>query len=477
MKAGQAKAPILDGLRQAQKTNPTSYGVPGHKSGQGAGWDITWLLGRGTFKGDSTTFKGIDDRRMSKRVRQNSEKLAAKACDAEHCFFSTNGTSLSNHVAMLTVAGPGDTVLMSRNSHKSLYAAAIIGHVKVTFLEPDYDDDWNVEHGIPVEEVRRKLASHPDAKAVFVVSPTYYGVSSVLKTIAGVCHERGVPLVVDEAWGPHYAFHPSYPKPAIRCGVDLAVSSIHKTMAGLEGASILLLNSYDRFTLVYDLFESTSPSVPILASIDATRRQFVESGRKLLGTLLDTAKNAREQLASIEGVRVIGKEVKDNDARFAIEEAKIFIDITGLGVNGYVADEWLEAEQKMSMSLSDERHLLATLTIGNKAGDASTLAKGIRKLADWASTRKGRGRLAVPDDVPPLNELKGKLMMNPSKAFFAKAEHVPLKKAVGRIAAEMISPYPPGIPRVVPGERITESQVLYLEAGLRIGLFAMDPVI
>jgi arginine decarboxylase len=479
MKAGQAKAPILEGLRQQQKSDPTSFGVPGHKSGRGAGWDIMWLLGRGTFKGDATTFKGIDDRRMSKRVRQNAEKLAARAWGAEHCFFSTNGTSLSNHVAMLTVAAPGDTVLMARNSHKSLYAAAIIGHVKVTFLEPDYDDDWNVEHGIPVEEVRRKLASHPGAKAVFVVSPTYYGISSDLAAIAEVCHERGVPLIVDEAWGPHFAFHPALPKPAIRCGADMAVSSIHKTMAGLEGASILLLNSeiipYDRFTLAYDLFESTSPSVPILASIDATRRQFVESGRKMLGDLLDVAKDAREQLAAIEGVRVMGREVVDGDARCALEEMKILIDITALGVNGYAADDWLEAEQKVSMSLSDERHLLATLTIGNGSGDADTLAKSIRKLADWASTRKGRGRLAVADDVPPLNELKGKLVMNPSKAFFAEAEHVPLKKAAGRIAAEMVSPYPPGIPRIVPGERITEAQVRYLETGLRIGLFAMDP--
>src|SRR3954469_1158520 len=191
MKAGQEKAPILEGLRHAQKVNPTSFGVPGHKSGKGAPWDVTWLLGRGTFKGDVTTFKGIDDRKMSKHVRQKAEKLAARLWGAEHCFFSTNGTSLSNHVAMLTVAGPGDTVLVARNSHKSLLSAALIRHVQLAFLEPDYDADWNVEHGISVEEVRRKLASHPSAKAVFVVSPTYYGVSSDLTALADLCHERG----------------------------------------------------------------------------------------------------------------------------------------------------------------------------------------------------------------------------------------------------------------------------------------------
>jgi len=478
MKRGQDKAPILEGIRRQQSADPTSFGVPGHKSGKGAPSDITWLLGKYTFRGDSTTFKGIDDRKMSKRVRQTAEKLAARAWGAEHCFFSTNGTSLSNHVAMLTVADPGDTVLVARNSHKSLHAAAIIGRVKVAFLEPDYDPDWNVEHGVPVEEVRRKLAAHPSAKAVFVVSPTYYGVSSDLTAIAEVCHERGVPLVVDEAWGPHYAFHPALPKPAIRCGADLAVSSIHKTMAGLEGASILLLNSdivpYDRFTLSYDLLESTSPSVPILASIDATRRQFAKEGKKLLGDLLEVARETREGLAEVEGVRVMGEEVVDGDARCALEEAKILIDVSGLGVNGYAADDWLEAERKVSMSLSDERHLLATLTVGNSSGDGRTLVKAVRRLAEWASTRKNRGRLAVPD-VPPLDELKGRQGMTPSAAFFAEAEHVPLKKAAGRVAAEMVSPYPPGIPRVLPGEEITAAQVKYLEGGLRAGLFAMDP--
>lgn len=275
--------------------------------------DVKWLLGWSTSKGDATTFRGIDDRRMSKRVRQNAERLAARLWGAEHCFLSINGASLSNHVAMLTMAGPGDTVLVARNSHKSLLAAAIIGHVKVAFLKPDYDADWNIEHGIPIDEVERELASHPSAKAVFIVSPTYYGISADPKGIARVCHQCGAPLVVDEAWGPHDAFHSSLPRPAIRCGADLAISSIHKTMAGLEQVSILLLNSklvpYDRFTLAYDLFESTSPSMPILASIGATRRQFARDGRKLLGNLLDVARQTRAELAGLEGVRVMGREV------------------------------------------------------------------------------------------------------------------------------------------------------------------------
>jgi arginine decarboxylase len=180
---------------------------------------------------------------------------------------------------------------------------------------------------LPIPRSRPPKTGNRTRPREAVVSPSFYGVTSDLRSIAKVCHKRGVPLVVDEAWGPHYRFHPELPTPALRCGADIAITSIHKTMAGLEQASILLWNSElipeDRFALCYDLFESTSPSVPILASIDATRRQFVHGGKDLLETLLGHARRAREAIGSIEGVRVMGKEILDGDARHELEETKI----------------------------------------------------------------------------------------------------------------------------------------------------------
>jgi arginine/lysine/ornithine decarboxylase len=478
MTRDQAQAPILEGLKAYEKEGVTSFGVPGHKSGKGAPSDVKSLLGRYAFVGDATTQKGIDDRRMSKQVRQEAERLAAEAWGARHCFFSTNGTSLSNHVAMLTVAAPGDTVLVARNSHKSLIAAVIIGHVRAVFLEPDYDEAWDIEHGIPAAELERQLAAHPDAKGVFVVSPTYYGISSDLRRLARICHRNKVPLVVDQAWGPHYPFQPEMPPPAIQCGADVAVASIHKTMAGLEQASILLLNSRlvprDRFELCYDLFESTSPSVPILASIDATRRQFVQEGEKLIGGLLKNARWARAELDAVAGVRVMGREVLDGDARCALEDTKIFFEMSDLGVNGYEADDWLEREQKLSMGLSDNRHLLAGFTVGNDSRSTRKLVSGVKALAAWAK-EGGKDRKGPVKDLPRIRELRTEQVLTPSEAFFAPAKHVPLRKATGRVAAEMVSPYPPGIPRVLPGERITAAHVQYFEAGLRAGFFVMDP--
>src|SRR5438270_4965429 len=326
MALNQDQAPIVEALATYLQESISSFGVPGHKGGKGAPSDIYRLLGRYAFYADTTTQHGIDDRTECKKLVHKAETLAARAWGARRCLFSTNGSSLSIHAVLLATANPGDTVLVSRNSHKSMVAALIIGGVRPVFLTPDYDPDWNLEHGIPVAEVERQLDAHPDAKRVFIVSPSFYAVTSDLNRIANACHPQAIQLVVAEAWGPHYRFHPDLPTPALRCGADIAITSIHKTMAGLEQASILLWNSEiipeDRFALCYDLFESTSPSVPILASIDATRRQFVHGGKDLLETLLGHARRAREAIGAIEGVRVMGKEILDGVARPELEETK-----------------------------------------------------------------------------------------------------------------------------------------------------------
>src|SRR4051794_8305226 len=473
----QDQAPIVEGLAEYLRESYSSFGVPGHKGGKGAPSDIYRLLGKYAFYSDTTTQHGIDDRTESKKLVHKAETLAARAWGAKRCLFSTNGSSLSNHAVLLAAANPGDTVLVSRNSHKSMISALIIGGVRPVFLTPDYDPDWNIEHGIPVAEVESQLDAHPDAKGVFIVSPSFYGVTSDLRSIAKACHKRGVPLVVDEAWGPHYRFHPEMPTPALRCGSDIAITSIHKTMAGLEQASILLWDSKiipeDRFALCYDLFESTSPSVPILASIDATRRQFVQGGKDLLETLLAHARRARETIGSIEGVRVMGKEALEGDARHELEETKILLDIAGLRVSGYEADDYLDTEQKVSMGLSDERHLLATFTIGNGRRDTNTLISAVQSLADWARDRTNRHD-GLPKGLPRYDELGTEQVMTPSEAFFAPSEFVPLKRAAGLISSAMISPYPPGVPRILPGERITAALVAYFEIGRAAGMFPMD---
>src|SRR3954452_10037985 len=211
MLTDQTRAPIVEALAEFKAQGAISFGVPGHKSGKGAPDDIKQLLGATMFEADATTQKGIDDRRETKEVLQQAEHLAAEAWGAAYSYLSTNGTSLSNHAAFLSVAEPGDTVLVARNAHKSVIAGLIIAKLRPVFLEPDHDEAWDVEHGIPAAELERKLNQHPEAKGVFVVSPTYFGVVSNIGVLAEACHRHGKPLVVDEAWGPHMAFHPELP--------------------------------------------------------------------------------------------------------------------------------------------------------------------------------------------------------------------------------------------------------------------------
>src|SRR3954454_9277244 len=267
------------------------------------------------------------------------------------------------------------------------------------------------------------------------------------------------------------------PAPALKGGADIAITSIHKTMPGLEQASVLLWNSEiiaeDRFALCYALFESTSPSVPSLASCDATRRQFVQGGKDLLETLLAYARRAREEIGAIEGVRLMSKEVLGGDARCELEETKVLLDVAGLKVSGYEADDYLETEHKVSMGLSDERHLLACFTIGNGRRDTNALISAIGSLAKWARARTRRHD-ALPKGLPRYDELGTEQVMTPSEAFFAPSEFVPLKRAAGRISSAMISPYPPGVPRILPGERITETHVAYFEISRAAGMFPMD---
>jgi arginine/lysine/ornithine decarboxylase len=208
----QDRAPMLEALQTYLRASPTSFEMPGHHAGRAAPHAITRLIGTKALKADCTPLKGLDDRGERKRISHRAEKLAAELWGADSCFFSTAGSTLSNQVAVRAAANPGETVLVSRNSHKSLIGSLILAGVRPVFLEPRYDKRWDIDHGQSRAEVAAKLDAHPDTKAVFIVSPTYYGVTLDVSGIAQLCHGRGIPLVVDEAWGPHFAFHPTCPR-------------------------------------------------------------------------------------------------------------------------------------------------------------------------------------------------------------------------------------------------------------------------
>lgn len=478
MPLDQNSAPILETLAEAQSRKPSTYGAPGHHAGKGATHDITKLIGSKVFTADVLVLKGVDDRRESKRVRKRAEQLAAEAWGADLCFFSSNGSTLSGQAALLACAGPGDTVLVARNAHKSTISAAIYAGFDLVPLEPDQEPEWGIEHGISVAEVERKLDAHPAAKAVFVVSPTYFGVTSDIAGIAAACHRRGVPLIADEAWGAFFPFSTELPDPAVQLGADLSIASVHKTMGALTQVSVMLWRSdlvpADHLALTYDLLESTSACVPIFASMDETRRNYALHGERLIHTLLRRVYRVRKKLAAIDGVRVMGPEVLNGAGAFGWDPTKILIDVAGLGLSGYEADDWLEENRRLTVGLSDEHKVLAIFGAGSGVKDAHAILAGITALSHAVRHGELVGK-GPPDDQPPLHALRTEMVMRPSQAFFGATEHVPLADAAGRVVSEMVSPYPPGIPRLLPGERITPAHVRYLETAMQAGAHAPDP--
>ena len=474
----QSVAPILDALVEAQRLSPVGFGAPGHGQGRGASADILRLLGRKTFAADLLTPKGLDDRVETRQAIQRAHQLAAKAWGARLCRFGTGGSTQNLHCALASVARPGDVVVIAANCHKAEFAAAVFAGLSPVIVPVTPDMDWDLEHGVAPSDLAATLDAHPEAKAAVVVSPTYFGVTSNIPALAKVCHARGVPLIVDAAWGAAYGFNSRLPKSPIAQGADLVIVSVHKTMAALgQGSALFLcgdLLDAERVALAYELFETTSPSVPILASLDATRRAHALHGRQIWNRVIRLAKRARRKLAAIEGVRVLGRERLDGEGAFDLDLTKITLDLSALGVSAYEADDWMMAHHKVSVGLSDARHMLVIFSVGVTSSGVGKLVAAVTDLARTARAHPGRFSKPLAPE-PHYRDLKVDMAMPAAQAFAADSELVAYSDAEGRIAAEIIAPAPPGVPRLIPGQRISRAHVDFLVHQRDAGMFVLDP--
>lgn len=472
----QHRAPIVETLAAIDKRPPIGFGAPGHHRGAAMPSDMRRLLGRRVFEADVVTPKGLDDRTEGGLVVQRAHELAAQAWGADFCRFVTGGSTQSLHTALAAVARPGDTVLIAANAHKAERAYALAAGLDAVLLPVAIDPVWDVEHGVTPATLRDMLAAHVGAKAVVIVSPSYYGVTSDVAALATICHAAGVPLIVDAAWGGAFAFCERLPDDALTQGADIAVYSAHKTMGALAQGSVLVakgaLVDQQRLWMAFELFETTSPSVPIMASLDATRRDHALNGERLWGDVLDLAAGLRRRLAKIAGLRVFGR--GETPVGGDLDESKVLIDVTGLGVAGYAIDDWLMAHHRVSVGLSDDRHLLAIISRGTSRSDIRALVRG---LTDLVARLKADPALLPPFTASgSIGDLSVEMACDGPAAMFATVELVRYEDAAGRIAAEMIAPAPPGVPRLVPGQRITPGHVAWLVAQRDAGAFILDPV-
>ncbi|WP_305886712.1 aminotransferase class I/II-fold pyridoxal phosphate-dependent enzyme [Actinoallomurus rhizosphaericola] len=473
-----AEAPVLDALAAYHRNGYVPFTPPGHKQGRGTDPRVSAVVGDAVFRSDVLATAGLDDRMSSNGVIQRAQELMADAVGAENAFFSTCGSSLSVKSAMLSVAGPHEKLLVGRDAHKAVVSGLILAGIRPIWVWPQWDPELHLAHPPSAEGFDRRFAEHPDARGALVTSPTPYGTSSDLRAITEVCHRHGRPLVVDEAWGAHLPFHPDLPTWAMNAGADVCVVSVHKMGSGLEQSSVFHhqgdLVDPNVLSAREDLLGTTSPNVLIYAALDGWRRQMVEQGRELLQGAIDLVTGVRAELEEIDGLHVHADEFLGPNRAAERDPLQVIIDIAGLGTTGYRAADWLREHHRVNLHLSDHRRISAQFTYSDDQETARTLVTAIRDLV--AHLERGDEALLTSATVavPDPEDLQLEQVILPRDAFFGRVEQVPIDRAAGRIAAEMMTPYPPGIPAVLPGERMNEAVIDYLRTGVAAGMVVPD---
>lgn len=482
-KLDQTRAPYFQVLLDYVDAGVIPFHTPGHKQGIGMERAFRDFVGDNVLAIDLTQIRGLDDLLQPEGPLVEAQELAAEAFGSDQTFFLINGSTSGNQCMMMTAVNPGEKIALPRNAHKSAMGGLIMSGGYPVWMQPEVDESLHMDHTVTPETVRRTLAEHPDVKAVYIVSPTYYGVAADLESIAAIAHEHGIPLLVDEAWGPHFHFHPALPVSAMAAGADLCINSTHKMLGSLSQTAMLHVQGslirVDRLKAVYKLFLSTSPNLVLVASLDVARRQMALDGRALLSRTIEIANDSRRRLNQVPGVRCFGEELEGMPGVFDLDPTKVTITVKELGYTGYEAEEILRRRYNVQLELADLFNCLALFTIGTTPDAADELVYGVKELAredrpvdifspsGVLERRLKTGTYTLPK-IPPFRLL-------PRDAFLATTQHVPFKSSAGRICAEVITPYPPGIPVISPGEEITPEIIDYLSLELKAGVRMQGP--
>lgn len=458
MAAEQNRAPLFEAVQNYLAEGIIPFHVPGHKQGRGLP-ELTAYLGPRALAMDLTCLPGLDNIFNPHEALAEAQELAAKAYGADYAYFLVNGTTSGIQAMIMAVCQPGDKIIMPRNAHKSALGGLIISGARPIYLHPEVNHEFGISTGITPEKVEEALREHPDAKAVFVVYPNYYGTASNLPAIVAVAHRYGVPVLVDEAHGAHFAFHPDLPPSSMEAGADLAAVSTHKLLGSLTQSSMLLVREglldHRHVKAVLNLAQTTSPSYLLLCSLDLARKQAATKGREIFTRVLSLAEKCRSELRQIEGLRLLDREVVGRPGCWALDPSKIVVNVTGLGLSGYEAEAILRHRYGLQVELSDLYNLLFLITVGDTAETVDALIEALRDLAEVRVQRN------VCKYTPPLPSLPPVAAL-PREAFYSETKIVPLEEAAGEISAEAITAYPPGIPLVCPGELITQEIIDYV---------------
>lgn len=470
----QNQIPLLEALKLCATRPHAAFYTPGHKRGEGISQTLADFFGKAVFGADLTELVDLDNLFAPQGVIQQAQQLAAEAFGASKTWFLINGSTCGVEAAILATCGTGDKIILPRNVHSSAIAGLILSGAMPIFVNPEYDPVLDIAHSITPSAVQSALQQHPDAKAVLVVYPTYYGVCGDLSAIAHITHQYNIPLLVDEAHGAHFAFHPELPTPALATGADLTVQSIHKTLGAMTQASMLHIQGNridsDRISKALQLLQSTSPSYLLLASLDAARQQMSLHGKLLMSRTLQLAESARMRISQIPGLSTPLFVSKEKSLSFvALDKTRLTVTVSNLGLTGFEAEEILDEKLGVTAEFASMQHLTFIISLGNSHADIEQLVQGFTTLAqEYRQNNLVKKSQILENSVGILNHT---LYLSPREAFFAGSEILPVEQTSDRICAEIVCPYPPGIPVLMPGEVITETALEYLRQIQTMGGF------
>jgi arginine decarboxylase len=469
----QSHTPLFSGLVQHSKKNPIQFHIPGHKKGKGMAPEFREFVGDNALSIDLINIGPLDDLHQPKGIIKEAQDLAAEAFGADHTFFSVQGTSGAIMAMIMSVCGPGDKIIVPRNVHKSVMSAIVFSGAIPIFIHPEIDEHLGISHGITTDSLIRALEEYPDAKAVLVINPTYFGISADLKSIVEIAHSYDIPVLVDEAHGVHIHFHDDLPLSAMQAGADMAATSVHKLGGSMTQSSILNVKgnrvSYKRVQSVLSMLTTTSTSYLLLASLDVARKELAISGRELLHSTIQLANSIRKRINELDHIYCVGDEILEKDAAFDYDPTKLIISVKDLGLSGFDVEMWLRENYNIEVEMSDLYNILCLITPGDSEEEANILVSALADLC------KERALLAAKINTQVLLPEIPILAVSPRDAFYSETELVPFDDSEGRIIAEFIMVYPPGIPIFIPGEIISEENLVYIKKNRDAGLPVQGP--
>lgn len=459
-KLEQNKTPLFDALISYVNNETIPFHVPGHKKGLGVDEEFKNFIGENPFKIDVTVFKSVDSLHHPKGAIKEAQILAADAYGADATFFSVHGTSGAIQAMVMSVVSDGDKIIIPRNVHKSITTGIILAGAIPVYMTPEFDKNLGIAHGVTKATVEEALKNNPDAKAVLIINPTYYGVATEIKAIVNLVHSYNIPLIVDEAHGPHLAFSEKLPISALEAGADICAQSTHKIIGAMTQVSLLHVKSKlvdtNKVKQMLSLLQTTSPSYILMASLDTSRRQIALHGKELLKNTIELYTYAREEINKIPGFYSFGNEILGKPGVFALDPTKLTISCRELGITGDELEKILSTKYHIQMELSDFYNVLAVGSFGDTKENIDLLISALKKISEEFYGKK----TPLQDflDIPDIPESK----LTPRQAFYSLKTPVKLEDSIGKVSGEFLMAYPPGIPILCPGEVITKEIIDYV---------------